>query len=482
MAFPLPNCDLGLVEPLFSTFRLASDSSGFGMAIGLSFVMIMAVLMIALSTSHFVSFGIATGRAGADARSRRAADVRGLRQAAQIARLNSELQISGCDSGIPWRVMEVAEIIDESADCRSFYLIDPYRQSLPEFRPGQYLMIRPALAGAYQTTRCYSLSSAPDSRYWRITVKRQTREGDKLAALEDRVSKNGGHGGFKQTVSRQGGLSAWLHESIGVGDCLLVGGPNGQFALAADNPRPLVLLAAGVGITPMASILRWSMQRTPQRPVCLLYQAKDLDHWPLGRTLHSWTAKFPACQVVSYFSRAKPEDLGRLVSQADSAAQTPSVLPKEYVLGRFDARQALQALPGADCDYFLCGPNTWMETVRNDLKAAGVAEQRIHWESFGSTTPTLTVASADPTTKLTVRFEASGVEALWSSPDQSLWELARENQVEIPSGCLSGVCGCCRVRLLAGAVAYDRELSVELADDECLACVARPKTDCRIDA
>lgn len=437
--------------------------------------------MIALSTSHFVSVGIALGRAGADARSRRAADVHGLRQAAHVARLNSELQISGCDSGIPWRVMEVAEIIDESADCRSFYLIDPYRQSLPDFRPGQYLMIRPALAGAYQTTRCYSLSSSPDSRYWRITVKRQERVGDRLAASEGGSSNEGIHSSVKPTANRQGGLSAWLHESIGVGDCLLVGGPNGQFALAADNPRPLVLLAAGVGITPMASMLRWSMQHTPQRLVRLLYQAKDLDHWPLGRTLHSWTAKFPACRVVSYFSRAKQEDIRPLISQIVSAGQTPSVLPTEYVLGKFDASHALQALPHEDCDYFLCGPNAWMESVRNDLMAAGVAEQHIHWESFGSTEHPQPVVAAEPITKLAVRFEASGVDVQWSSPDQSLWELARENQVEIASGCLSGVCGCCRVRLLAGEVAYDRELSIELADDECLACVARPKTDCRID-
>ncbi len=452
------------------------------MSIGFTFVLVMAVLMIALSTSQFVSVGIASGKADADARNRRTADVRGLRQAAHIARLNSELQVSGSGSGIPWRVMEVAEIIDESADCRSFYLIDPYRQSLPDFRPGQHLMIRPALAGAYQTTRCYSLSSSPDSRYWRITVKRQDRDENPPSATVAHGSSDLKHKAAKLAGSRNGGLSTWLHESIGVGDCLLVGGPNGHFALAADNPRPIVLLAAGVGITPMASMLRWSMLHTPHRPVRLLYQAKDLNHWPLGQTLHKSTTKFSACRVVSYFSRAKQADLAPLIGQAVFTEQAEHVSQSEYALGKFNSSHALQALPEQDCDYFLCGPNAWMASLRSDLMAAGVSEQRVHWESFGSTAQPNSATSTEPANKLAVRFEASRVNAQWSSPDQSLWELARENQVEIPSGCLSGVCGCCRVRLLAGEVAYDREIAIELADNECLACVARPKTDCRIDA
>ena len=161
---------------------------------------VVAVSLIAFSAAQFVSFGISSGRATVQARSRRALDLRGLRQAAEIARLNSDLQSATAASSVQWRVMEVAEVVDESEDCRSFYLIDPYRQPLPDFFPGQHLMVRPALAGAYQTTRCYSISSSPDRRYWRITVKRQ--------ASELRESR--------RTVNGQ--LSAWLHETIHAGD------------------------------------------------------------------------------------------------------------------------------------------------------------------------------------------------------------------------------------------------------------------------
>jgi ferredoxin len=123
-----------------------------------------------------------------------------------------------------------------------------------------------------------------------------------------------------------------------------------------------------------------------------------------------------------------------------------------------------------------------MDNLRRELIEAGVSEQRIHWESFGSALHPQAVDRAEPCESLSVSFVASDVQASWIGSDQSLWELAREHQVEIPSGCLSGVCGCCRVKLLSGTVCYDREITLELADDECLACIARPKTDCCIDA
>ncbi len=427
----------------------------------------MAVSLIGLSTCQFLAVGIASGRALADVRYRRACDLRGLRQAAQIARLNSELKTSHSSSSVQWRVMEVAEIIDESSDCRSFYLIDPYRQPLPDFQPGQHLMVRPALAGAYQTTRCYSISSSPDARYWRITVKRQSPQG------QSGTGQSAPSGSQQASGNHQGGLSAWLHETIGVGDCLLIGGPNGHFFVPHNNPRPLVLLAAGVGITPMASMLRWSMQSTPQRPVHILYQARDIQHWPLGQTLHSWARRSSVCQVTSFFSRANRPDLTEL---------TKTIPPRALLIGKFDASHALQSLPDDDCDYFLCGPNAWMEELRTGLLAASVPENRIHWESFGSVSNPVTLPDEKLGTSLSVSFAASGVDAQWNSADHSLWELAREHQVDIPSGCLSGVCGCCRVKLLSGQVTYDREVSIELAEDECLACIARPKTDCRIDA
>ena len=413
-----------------------------------------AMLLICVSSLKFVSNGLLSTRVLANSLRRKSQDMRELRDAAEKARLSAKLETAK-DTGMHWRVMEVAELVDESEDCRSFYLVDPYGEPLPGFRPGQYLMVRPALAGAYQTTRCYSLSSSPNGRYWRITVKRQ--EFDKQPTLP----------------VKDGGLSQWLHRNINVGDCLLIGGPSGHFFLAEDCPRPLVLLAAGVGITPMASMLRWSLEKTPNRPVALLYQVKNFKHWPLGATLHGWQKDFSNIRLQSFMSRSDERELAVAREQ----------MPGEFTSGKFDFQNALSALPNpAGNDYFMCGPEGWMTALREGLIEAGVPETQVHWESFGGTgaqPKTSQPGSADATP---VRFEHSDVDAIWDDADKTLFELARENDVEIPSGCLSGACGSCKVKLLKGEVEYDREISIELAKDECLTCVTRPKCEVVIDA
>ncbi len=437
-----------------------------------SLVTILAVALIAVSGGQLASLGIASGRMARDARLQRESHLRGLRQAAEISRLKSELQSSASGTSVAWRVLEVAEVVEESVDCRSYYLIDVYRQPLPSFRPGQHVLVRPAMAGANQTTRCYSLSAAPDARYWRITVKRQLPN---AATRSDRPSNPRHESSVRERqrlpLRQPSGLSGWLHDSIAAGDCLLVGGPSGHFALTEENPRALVLLAGGVGITPLASMLLWSQQATPQRPIRLLYQAQSTQHWPLGPQLHQSLDQLADGRAISYFSRATPQECASLAGR----------LPGEARVGKFQAGDAMRAAQGLACDFFLCGPQAWMNALRDGLLQAGVEADRIRWESFGSDTPPAAQAEAQPTEPLGVRFERSGVDVQWSDAQQSLWELARQHQVTIPSGCLSGACGGCRVKLLEGRVVHARPVAIDLADDECLACIARPASACRID-
>jgi uncharacterized protein len=376
-----------------------------------------------------------------------------LQRSSFVARLASQLgTVTESPTTNGWRILEVAEVVQESADCRSYYLVDPYGQPLPDFLPGQYIMVRPALAGAYQVTRCYSLSSSPDPRYWRITVKLQEVDESSVP-------------------SRSGGLSAWIHRTSGKGDCLLVGGPSGQFSLSPDSSNELVLIAAGVGVTPMASMLRWSLQFTPCRPVSLLYQVKDTEHWPLGRTLHQWQVSSPAMRAYSFFSRVAEEEI---LSEREK-------VPGGLYVGRLNGHIAHHLTQSEEAEFYLCGPDAWMEQIRGELQSAGVQPHRIHWESFGS------VALTNHPTELSgvsrkVRFSLSQREAIWQDSELSLWEMARAIDVVLPSGCLNGVCGSCRVKLKEGTVEYDRKIGVELAQDECLACVARPTSDLVLEA
>ena len=420
----------------------------------------LPIVVLAISTVYCVQFSAAALRWRSN-RSLNAEHKRHrhavLDHASRVARLTSQLRETGSTStSTPWRILEVADVIQESADCRSFYLVDPYGQELPEFYPGQYIMVRPAVAGAYQTTRCYSLSSSPDARYWRITVKEQLPASD-------------------STIGKANGLSSWLHRTIDKGDCLFVGGPSGKFYLPSESTNPLVLLAAGVGITPMASMLRWSLEHTPSRRVTLLYQVRDIEHWPLGESIHTWQSNFDALEAHTFLSREKDEVVASLAA----------ALPGEFHSGRIESQLTKfiqrELSHSSNADFYICGPDDWMEQMRVHLRTDGVADEHIHWESFGSN-PIPNTATKANFSSHAVRFDLSDATVQWEDAEQSLWELAKAHQVEIPSGCLNGVCGSCRVKLISGEVEYDRQISVELADSECLTCIARPATDIVLEA
>ncbi len=421
----------------------------------------LTIALIALVSGQFAQYSVSVIRWRSHRRQN--ADLLGQRftvlsHSLQLARLTSQLgHNSGATAAIQWRILEVADVVRESDDCRSYYLVDPYGQPLPDFRPGQYIMVRPAMAGAYQTTRCYSLSSAPDARFWRITVKLQEPNFDPIHA-------------------NSGGLSAWLHRTIGKGDCLLVGGPSGQFYLPVESPRDIVLIAAGVGITPIASMLRWSLEHTPDRQVTLLYQVKNREHWPLGQALHQWQSDFSSLRAHTFLSRAGADEMEALSLQIPGA-----FLPGQFHAGKLDGATAAKLASSKDVDYYMCGPDTWMESIRDQLVDGAVPPERIHWESFG-THPTPSITESSAFDAHTIRFALSETESQWNDPEQTIWELAKANQIELPSGCLSGVCGSCRVKLISGQVQYDRQIGVELASGECLTCVARPITDLVLEA
>ncbi len=208
------------------------------------------------------------------------------------------------DTRSAWRVMQVVEVVDESVDVRSFYLQDPLlSEQLPLYRAGQFLIVRPALGGAEYSARCYSLSDAAGQNWYRISVKRQVN------LCQQRLS-----------------LSNWLHDTIHVGDCLLASGPHGEFVIDPSLPEstPIVLLAAGVGITPILSMLKSLLQANPARKIHLVYQVQDTQRWPFGELIHGWGQPCPGLQATTYFSRL-------------SAEQLPEVDSGEVRVGKADA-------------------------------------------------------------------------------------------------------------------------------------------------
>jgi uncharacterized protein len=165
---------------------------------------------------------------------------------------------------------------------------------------------------------------------------------------------------------------------------------------------------------------------------------------------------------------------------ADEIEALATELSGHFHAGKFDGATAAKLANNPEADYYMCGPDTWMEQMREQLVDCGVAPERVHWESFGSHASP--ASGSDQLGAHSVRFSLSDADSEWTDPNQSLWELAQANHIELPSGCLSGVCGSCRVKLISGQVQYDRQIGVELASGECLTCIARPTTDLILEA
>ena len=347
-----------------------------------------------------------------------------------------------------WRKLIVVERVDESPDCRSFFLTFPDGTPLPPFRPGQYITVGlPSADGQPILSRCYSLSDAPDPRYWRITVKRVPG----------------------------GQISNRLHDECQPGDALLVRAPGGKFVPSLSEDRPLVMVAAGVGITPMVSMIRYCLTWQPRRPLVLYYQLRSGEHAPFLAALRLWQDQHPMLRVVTCFSQPRPGD-------------TPDFK------GRLNARLVRDHVEALDGQFFICGPDVFMKSIRHNLILGGIPADAVCIESFGASKPT--PAKGNPMVAVDVpgsgeelpqtaqvAFQQSNCVTTWSGDDASLLDVAERSGVSLDSGCREGQCGACAVRLLRGKVRYHSEpASGSLEANEVLACIARPQGNVELDA
>ena len=397
-------------------------------------------------------------RHSSDARRRRLEHASLAAAKIEQARLEGVLR-SPYNSVSGWRQMVVIEMVDESSDCRSFYLVDAAGEVLPTFLPGQHLLIQlPADKHGRKPLRCYSLSDAPDPRYYRLTIKRVP-----LGSSEVDRTKNG--------------LSDYLHTGLREGDSILVKGPQGHFHIDPDFKGPLVLLALGIGITPMISMLRWSLQKHPGREVYLFFQVRNSEQHPFATLLNKWRTERRELKLTTFYSRpAIDEQKGVHFDET----------------GRFDVERLRPLLPKAHSKFYLCGPNEWMMDFEQQLLQAGVSPKDVAWESFGgappgtappgAATPSESVSPTSGTLRNKVLFTRSEKEYEWTGEHKSLLDLAEANDMVVESGCRSGVCGACVIKGLCGKVKYTKTPAVPLADGEILTCISQPDGDLLLEA
>jgi ferredoxin-NADP reductase/MOSC domain-containing protein YiiM len=318
---------------------------------------------------------------------------------------------------------------------------------LPAARAGQYLTLRVTGAGEPAPVRSYSLSSAPGTDAYRITVKDEPH----------------------------GAASSYLCRRLRPGTILDGGAPRGDFVLGAGQ-GPVLLISAGIGVTPVLAMLHELAAARTERDIWWIHGARGSHEHPLAAEADALLASLPHAHQCVFYSAAAPPERHR----AHAAA----------------GRLAKDRLAGLDlpvsASAYVCGPASFMADMQDALAATGIDPARIRTELFGAMPPInpgLTgqaprpprLPAGPPGTGPLVTFARSGISVPFPASQRSVLDLADACDVPTRWSCRSGVCHTCATPLLAGDIAYSPVPLEPPPDGEALICCAQPGTDIVLD-
>jgi ferredoxin-NADP reductase len=371
----------------------------------------------------------------------------------------ASLHLSGDDvatlvtgAWVGWREFRIESdaFEDQARTQRSLVLKPLDGLPLPEFEPGQYLTFSIDLAGSpiepkRTIVRCYSLSDQPNGETYRITVKR-------MPAPSTRTELPAGE------------ASSFIHDSVLVGDILKVRAPAGQFVLDRASDTPAVFIAGGVGVTPMISMISWSLTHQPTRRLHLFYGVGNSGDHAFKALLEGFAQSHAAFVLDVLYAAPGPNDVeGRDFQHA----------------GFIDVPLLQRVLPHGRHLFYVCGPPAMMAALVPALTDWGVPKSDIRFESFGPASsgyvqPITSAVESRLTKPLDVQFRRSRRTVAWTGEDANLLEFAERHGIAVESGCRTGSCGSCETRLVSGEVRYGSTPDVEVPEGNCLLCVGIP--------
>jgi len=346
-----------------------------------------------------------------------------------------------------FRTLRVARIDRESVNVLSFSLDAPDQSPLPAALPGQSLIVklRPK-SEAPPVLRNYSLSGAPDSGRYRISVKREPN----------------------------GVASNYLHSRVNAGDTLEIAAPRGTFTLLPGD-GPVVLLSGGIGATPVMAMLHALVSRHSERVVWWLHGARNRSEHAFALESRELLSSLRNARSHIMYSRPDPGD--RPGRDFDAT-------------GRLSVTTLAQLGVPREADFYVCGPASFLAAFRTPLEDWGADPRQIHSEVFGAGqgfTPGIAAPkNPEPPRSVTgsgpqVSFVRSGVSGAWSGQFKSLLELAEACRVPVAWSCRTGVCHSCESALVGGSIEYEAEPLDPPAEGNILICCSRPKGDVDID-
>jgi ferredoxin-NADP reductase/MOSC domain-containing protein YiiM/ferredoxin len=345
-----------------------------------------------------------------------------------------------------FRWVKVIDVRRETLEVTSIVFADPEGSPLPPALPGQYLVVRRFPDNnAAPVVRSYSISRASDSGTYRISVRRGPGAG-----------------------------SRHLVDATQVGDKLEISAPRGKFTLRAGG-RPVVLISAGIGITPVLSMLRalasGNVQSHPE--VWWIHAARNATEHVFAQEARDLLAAIPGSRSAIAYSQPNPTD--RPGTDFD-------------IRGHLDL--AKLAIP-AGADFYICGPASFQRDMIRDLISLGASQDSIHQEVFGpadSIEPGINKAEVkrphppvSPGTGPIVSFTRSGLAVPWDTRFKSILELAEACDVPVRWSCRTGVCHTCECGVLDGQLRYAPEPLDRPASGNALICCSTPDSPIELD-
>jgi ferredoxin-NADP reductase/MOSC domain-containing protein YiiM len=347
-----------------------------------------------------------------------------------------------------FRQMRVTNINKESDGVTSFVLAPIDGQPLPVCQAGQFVVVRLLVnPGKPPVLRSYSLSDLPAADHFRISVK----------------SELNGIG------------SSFLCNRTQSGNVLDVSAPRGSFTLRPSQ-NPVVLLSAGVGATPVMSMLHSLVAEKSQREIWWIYGARNRVEHPFAEESRSLLKQLSHGRGYIVYSRPAATD------QVGTDFDAP---------GHIDAALLEKIGVSRNSDFYLCGPTSFLQNVRDWLGHWGVLTGNVHTEVFGALeaiTPGMAqvvhnphLPQGPPGSGPPVSFARSGITAAWDPKFGSLLELAEACDVPVRWSCRIGVCYTCITGLIDGSITYNPEPLERPAPGNLLVCCSQPNAGVTLD-
>jgi ferredoxin-NADP reductase/MOSC domain-containing protein YiiM len=347
------------------------------------------------------------------------------------------------------RKLRVTALDPESENVVSVRLVPDDGKAAAPAQPGQYLTVRLRPdPGKPPLLRTYSLSALPNTTSYRISVKREPH----------------------------GAASGYISTKLKVGDVIEAGAPRGDFVLRPGE-RPVVLISAGVGATPVLAMLHALAAERATREVWTLYSARNGAEHPFAKEAAGLLAQLPNARRVICYSRPAGSDRN----------------PDDFdVAGRLTADVIEQAGVPVDADFYLCGPTAFMHDIAAALTARGTAPDQVSAEVFGAQDPiTPGVVGApkraphpptgNPGQGPSVSFSRSNLTVAWDPAFASLLELAEACDVPVRWSCRTGVCHTCVTDLVSGQVRYRPDPLEPPDPGQVLICCSQPDGEVMLD-